>query len=355
MRPCTGRDHSYCLPRGLDVLKKEIAGRLGAYLGATRILEAAPGRPFLLVVNYHRIGDAHATPYDAGTFSCTTSTFVRQIQYLKRRFRIVDLHQATLIVHGQLKITRPTVLITFDDGYLDNYEEAFPVLQHFQVPAAFFLPTSFIGTGTLPWWDQIASIVKTSRFDRVTLSYPETVEFNLSPPHKERSIQSILRLLKRPSTLDSERFVQELEDACGSSRPRPEAARCFLNWDEAREMQQHGMSFGSHTHTHEILSKLPYHAQFQELCISRECMESELDRSIDTLAYPVGQDGTFDDDTFQALREAKYQTAFSFHSGVNRPGHIQPFNVLRGGVYSESHHVFRLRVTARAALGRELF
>jgi peptidoglycan/xylan/chitin deacetylase (PgdA/CDA1 family) len=120
-------------------------------------------------------------------------------------------------------------------------------------------------------------------------------------------------------------------------------------------MQSNGMCFGSHTHTHEILGKLTYARQFEELSTSRAILEHELGGPIDTLAYPVGQPDTFTADTFKALGEANYSTAFSFYTGVNIPGAIAPFNVLRGGVDGEPRNIFRLRTALRAATRKELF
>ncbi len=113
--------------------------------------------------------------------------------------------------------------------------------------------------------------------------------------------------------------------------------------------------FGSHTHTHEILSKLSYTQQVEELRRSRAIMEKELSRPIQTLAYPVGEPQTFSETTFEALRETGYLTAFSFYSGLNRLGRIEPFNVLRSGVESGNVWIFRLRTALCAATGSYLF
>ncbi|HZL27452.1 MAG TPA: polysaccharide deacetylase family protein [Acidobacteriaceae bacterium] len=335
--------------------KRELLAQAGAYSGFTRLAEAIPGPPLLLILNYHRIGDAAKTPYDSGTFSCTVDELDWQVSYLKRRFPIVTLEQAADIVHGRSAPLKTSVLITFDDGYRDNYDAAFPVFVKHQVSASFFLPTSYIGTGYLPWWDLIAYIVKTSCESRIALAYPESAEFDLTPARRARSVMEILKLFKRPSMTDAERFISELEAACGSTRPAESAERCFLNWDEAREMQRGGMCFGSHTHTHEILGKLSLARQTEELQTSREILERELDRTIDTLAYPVGKLDTFSADTFTALRNARYETAFSFYSGVNHPGHIQPFDVLRCSVDQVSRPLFRLRMALRTATGRNIF
>ena len=334
--------------------KKEMLAQVSAYSGATWVLELLPGTPSLLILNYHRVGEAERTPYDSGIFSATASEFAWQVGYLKRRFPIVTLPEAVEIVHGRSVPERTVVLLTFDDGYRDNFDEVFPVLRRHGVSATFFLPTAFIGTGVLPWWDVIAYLVKTSREVRVRLSYPEPAEFDLAPPARARSIMAILKLFKRPAMTDTERFLRELEAACGTTRPAGETERCFLSWEEARAMQRAGMCFGSHTHTHEILSRLSEARQVEELEVSREIMERELDRQIDTLAYPVGQPDTFSGATVAALEKTRYRTAFSFYSGVNRPGQIQPFDVRRSGVDGESRAVFRLRTTLRATTGRSL-
>jgi peptidoglycan/xylan/chitin deacetylase (PgdA/CDA1 family) len=335
--------------------KKTFIARVGARIGATRLLEALPPRPSLIVLTFHRVGDARKTPYDSGDFSCSTGEFSWQVGHLKRRFPIVDLDRAVEIVHGRAKAPRTAVLLTFDDGYRDNYDEAYPVLRAHGVSAAFFLPTSFIGTGALPWWDKIAFIVKNSTKSRIALDYPGPSAFDLTSSRRAHSIMDILQLFKRPSVTDTERFIRELEAACGFKRPADSSERCFLNWDEAREMQRNGMSFGSHTRSHEILSKLPYARQLDELKESRRILEAELGRPIDTLAYPVGQRNTFNDETFKALAEARYAAAFSFYSGANVPGKINPYDVLRGGADSEDRASFRLRVALLAAARREVF
>jgi len=335
--------------------KRELLAQAGAYSGFTRLAEAVPGPPLLLILNYHRIGDAVQTLYDSGTFSCTVDELDWQVRYLKRNFPIVTLDQAADIVHGRSAPSKTSVLITFDDGYRDNYDAAFPVFAKHQVSASFFLPTSYIGTGYLPWWDLIAYIVKTSRESRIALTYPESVEFDVTPAHRAHSIMGILKLFKRPSMTDTERFISELETVCGSVRPAESAERCFLNWDEAREMHRGGMCFGSHTHTHEILGKLPYERQLEELETSRAIMERELEQNIDSLAYPVGRPDCFSEITYRALAAAKYQTAFARDSGINRAGQIQPFNVLRCSIDGISLPHFRLRMALRTATGRDLF
>jgi len=328
---------------------------LFAATGATWLLEHIPHRPVLMILNYHRIGDREATEYDPGLFSCTAEEFDWQIGYLKRHFRMTTLDEVLGLLSGEGRIAEPRVLITFDDGYLDNYQVAYPVLQRHGVQGVFFLPTAFAGTGRIPWWDEIAYIVRHSRRTRFRLEYPQSQDFDLEIDGVARSIMNILRLYKQPAMLDHARFVEQLERACDSSRPGSGAQRCFLDWNEAREMQQGGMAFGSHTHNHEILSKLPARSQLEELTVSREILEKELGRTIDTLAYPVGARDTFSAETVGALQQAKYRAAFSFYAGFNSAGKMAPFDIRRCGVDQQSRKRLRLQTAIGSHAGNIWF
>jgi len=334
--------------------KRELISSIGAATGATWLMERLPHRPVLMILNYHRIGDASATEYDSGTFSCTAEEFDWQIGYLKSRYRMTTLDEVQELVAGG-RLSEPRVLITFDDGYIDNYQLAYPVLRRHGVQGVFFVPTAFTGTGRIPWWDAVAYIVKRSRQTRFRLEYPQPQEFDIATEGAARCILHVLRLYKQPDMRDHERFMQQLEKACDSPRPSGDAARCFLNWDEAREMLQGGMAFGSHTHTHEILSKLPAGGQLEELQVSRGILEQELGREIDTLAYPVGARDTFSAETVEALRQAKYRAAFSFYTGFNLAGSMAAFDIRRCGVDQQARNRLRLQTAMGSVAGNLWF
>jgi hypothetical protein len=152
----------------------------------------------LIVLNYHRIGNADETPFDSGVFSATAEQLESQISYFKSRFHMATLEEVFAMIGGD--VPRGTsVLITFDDGYLDNYTLAFPILRAQGVQGVFFLPTAFIGTGKLPWWDEIAYIVKHSVKERIRLEYPESTTFDLKGTGARRVSMQILRLFAQPA------------------------------------------------------------------------------------------------------------------------------------------------------------
>ncbi len=332
--------------------KREMLARASQSSGFTRLLEWTPKQRVLMILNYHRIGNAAETPYDSGTFSATTEEFDWQIQYLKRHFPIVCLEEALSIVKSGTKLRSAAVLITFDDGYRDNYTQAFPVLRTHKATATFFLPTAFIGTGDLPWWDVIAFLVKKTRNESIRLDYPETATFHLNALNRNRTIDQVLDLFKRPYMDDPQKFLANLAAACGVARPDSSAERCFLSWEEAREMQANGMTFGSHTHSHPVLSQISRERQKHELQLSRDIIQRELNARIDALAYPVGLPSSFTRETAEAAAETGYSAAFSYYGGFNRPGVADPLNICRWPVAEQSRALLRLQTAIGTATGR---
>src|SRR5215471_18807334 len=111
--------------------------------GLLRLLESVRGAPRLLVLNYHRIGDVAVNQLDDGTFSATAERFREQVRCLKRWFAAPP-PEGVLDSLERGSFSDPTLLITFDDGYRDNYELAFPILRELAVPACFFVVTGLL-------------------------------------------------------------------------------------------------------------------------------------------------------------------------------------------------------------------
>jgi len=102
-------------------------------LGLTRLLEAAPRRDCLIVLNYHRIGDFQQSRYDPAVYSATLEDFEAQVAHLRRHYNVVSLDEAVSSIRKPTCGGVSRILVTFDDGYLDNYSSAFPVLFRFSV------------------------------------------------------------------------------------------------------------------------------------------------------------------------------------------------------------------------------
>jgi peptidoglycan/xylan/chitin deacetylase (PgdA/CDA1 family) len=333
--------------------KRELLARGLLWSGASFLLSHLPPRDSLLVLNYHRIGNAADDLFDPGVFSATADQFNDQIAYLKRRLSLVTLDEALAFIDGteNEKTRRCRVLITFDDGYLDNYEIAYPILRSHGAQGVFFLATSMVGSCELPWWDRIAYLVKTARKRRFLLRYPADLAVDLDKTGLEKSLTAILKLYKMPNNSNPDRFIRELADAGEGEFPAGTLRR-FLNWDEAREMIAGGMAIGSHTHSHTVLSQLEPERQRREIAGSRELILNKLGIQAKVLAYPVGHKVSFTEQTERIARESGYACAFSHHGGINIRGKISPYDVKRTKIVRPSGHRFEVQTAIGRSTGR---
>jgi peptidoglycan/xylan/chitin deacetylase (PgdA/CDA1 family) len=274
-------------------------------------------RPGLYVLSYHRIGDWRATSYDAGVFTCEAARFREHLALLGRRFDLVNLETLRKALKQGTAPARPMAMLTFDDGYRDNYLVAFPILKEMGATAVFFLPTAFIGTGVLPWWDQVAWMVRHAAAAQIQLPYSEG-----EIPVKgdvDRAVIRVLGWFKRTDHVPVDEKLAAIREACGSPAfDASESPQLFMSWAEAREMHAAGMAIGSHTHTHSILSHLSGADQEDELGRSREILESELRAPVDTLAYPVGRSFCYTEDTISRARKVGYRLAFNHTNAIAR-------------------------------------
>ena len=330
--------------------------QIAALLQATGILgvvERASRQPGLFVLNYHRIGTTAGNELDDATFSATAEDFRLQLSYLKRWFALPPV-PAILDSLDRGRFDQPTALITFDDGYRDNYDLAFPVLRSLGVPACFFVVTGYLDAPSLPWWDRVAYSVKKTAVERLRLDYPEALEFDLRSTPRARVTYRILRAYKQAQALDQPRFFDELSAATGVDVDGPALSReLFVSWQAAREMQDAGMTIGSHTVTHPVLASLAEDAQRRELVDSRERIGQMLGAKPDLLAYPVGGPTAFTDVTRRLARDAGYRAAFRYFGGHNVAGGWDQFAISRSAVeHTESQAQFRLNAVLKTMARR---
>jgi peptidoglycan/xylan/chitin deacetylase (PgdA/CDA1 family) len=324
--------------------KRELLAHGLLWSGTSFMLSQLPAKDSLLVLNYHRIGNPDDDLFDPGVFSATADQFNDQILYLKRHLSPVTLEESLPFIDGSLKENgrRCRVLITFDDGYLDNYEIAYPILRSHGMQGVFFLATSMVGTCHVPWWDHIAYLVKTARSRRFSLRYPADLAVDIDENGLTESLRAILRSYKRPDNADPARFIRELAEEAKGEDP-PGTLRRFLNWDEAREMTRGGMAIGSHTHSHGVLSQLQPDQQYEELSKSRAILKEKVGVDADVLAYPVGAKTSFTNQTQRLAQDAGYHSAFSFYGGTNMQGKTFPYDVARIGIGDQSWNRFRVQ------------
>jgi peptidoglycan/xylan/chitin deacetylase (PgdA/CDA1 family) len=318
-----------------------------SFSGLLRAIELLPSRPGVVTFSHHRIGNRNECDYNTDLISATAEQFDYQLAYLKRHIPTLLPHELAELMTKKKRLTRLHAIITFDDGYLDNYTHAFPLLQQHGLHAAFFLITSFVGTSHLPWWDEIAYLVRHTTRASLAIACGSVTTVDLAAG-REQAIHKLVTAFKSEENRDPAAFMQQLRSE--AQVPAPKLTRRFIDWKEAKEMAAAGMEIGAHTHTHPLLSRLSSLEQQAEMRESKTAIERMIGFPVTSLAYPNGSPRDFTAETRQIACDLGYTAAFSFYGGVNPPDGGERYNILRRAPKAQPTE-FRTELALMSGLG----
>ncbi len=281
----------------------------------------------LIVFNYHRIRPAgkFATPLHDGVFGPDEATFERQIAWLRANTRVLSEQDLLEILDSRRCPAEPCAMITFDDGYRDNFELALPLLLRHSAPAIFFIPDDLIAARRLGWWDVVSYLVKSAWKQEIVF---EGRAYSLRA--RPAAIAALERAVSLAGADRTGGLLRKLAEACAVSLPAAELQDAqLMTWDHVRVLARAGMAIGSHSHTHAVLAALDGPGQRRELALSKQRLEEETGRPVHTVAYPVGGPEHFTRETCEIARECGYGAGFSFATGTNRWAAMDRFAIAR--------------------------
>lgn len=278
----------------------------------------------LYSLNFHRIGVGKDTPFDPCVFSCSSKELDEHLAFIKRHFTVITLAELEYLVKHNAVPDKRYMCLTFDDGYIDNYTNALPILKKHNLKASFFIATGLIGSNTVPWWDKIAYLVKRYNPENLTLSgWGIEVIFKDDNETYIREILSAVKSCKHSAS----RQIEELEVKFSHTLGYPDAE--FMNWEHLSMLLEAGMEIGAHSHNHDILTKLTDEELFYELSHSKALLEDKLNSSVTAFSYPVGNKSTYNEKVIEGLRKTGYRIAFNFLPGVNVSPAVTPYDLHR--------------------------
>jgi peptidoglycan/xylan/chitin deacetylase (PgdA/CDA1 family) len=301
-------------------------------------LQRRHGGSFQILV-YHRISGDN-DPFLPGT---PVDVLERQFAVLKKHWNVVHLHDIVSRTARRDPIPPDTVAITFDDGYRDNYELAYPLLKKWNLPATIFLATSFIDQEDVPWNDKIAYALQRTRKPSVTFDHQGTTRHWAlgSVPERLKARDEILWLLRHVLHEDKLRLLGEITSALGVTDFSP-LRDTMLNWSQVREMQAGGVSFGAHTVTHAYLTRLPAKEARREVCGSKSRIEAAIDVPVTLFAYPAGTEADFNEVIRDIVRAAGFGAAVTTIFGFN-DADTDLYALKRGGSAAQDPALFALQ------------
>lgn len=300
--------------------------------------------PWLTVLTYHRVGRPEGHRFDSEVIDVSPEAFDRHLELIGRYFHVVTTEEVRDYFRGA-SLGKSPALITFDDGYRDNFEVALPLLLKRGLPATFFIASSFIEQRKLFWWDRIAYVVKSSKKRRLALTYPYPIEVDLEDRAEAQT--QLLVLVKSHRGLDLPRFFEELDRAAAVALSRDEerelADRELMTWQEVRALRQAGMDVQSHTRHHRVLQTLEPEELEEELRGGRADLEAALDAEVRAVSYPVGRPIADCPELRRSIEFAGFEVGFSNATGVSPLVRtLDPLDICRLGMdYSLDEPLFR--------------
>lgn len=268
----------------------------------------------IMILLYHRCAVLETDPQ---LLAVTPENFANQVKWLKERYPVLRFDEPWELVR------EPSVVLTFDDGYWDNYAYAVPILERLQVPATIFVSTERIGTGKEPWCDDVERMILLNdnllgEKIHLDLRKQGTVDIFIADEEARRDlyyrVHDAVRLMQPD---EREEVLDEIEEEYGAFPVRP--SHRYMTEAELKKLaESRYITIGGHTVTHSRLSALSCEKQREEIEESIRFLEKTMNKKITTFSYPFGGKADYNADSVAIVREMALKTASNFPGRVYR-------------------------------------
>ena len=281
------------------------------------------------IVFYHYVRDVERTQFP-GIKALSVAGFEAQLDWLQARYDVLDGPTFERAILSGSGFDRPTALLTFDDGFIDHYEYAFPALRARGMGGIFFISGSTLGDtptllnvhrthfllsqlGAARFTAEVGEALRAAGVDtagsNATAGSPGTREgiyrYDEAPDVRIKRILNYEAPYPIATRVLSQLFDSYIGDATEFARS------LYLSAAQIREMARGGMTFGFHTETHPVLSRLSYDAQRTELQNGPNLITELTGQSTVSFCYPYGFPHTYNADTLRVLEDSGYSMAFN--------------------------------------------
>ena len=290
----------------------------------------------VIILMYHRFSDK------VEPFKLQKNVFENQIKFLKRKYNFVSLEDYTEVIIEKKSYLPPNpVIVTIDDGYWDSYTFAYPILKKYSIPATIFLATDFINHGEWLWSNKLEYILKNSEYKKFnfTLGKGREAKFDVSDFSSWHKTQlRIFNYCRTIPNIQKDELIDSLAKQLKVDVPSKAIGDFLpLTWDQIREMSNYGITFGSHSCSHPILSRLTEEELVHEIKDSKWSIEKNLGKQVVSFCYPNGTLEDFNSSVVMILQNFGYKTSVTTIPGHNNLKDINPFYLKRLSVIESDH------------------
>ena len=332
---------------GMDGLKyatRRFAARFLFFSGAIGAYRRVALRNRAVVLMYHRV-----MPWKEGKSSVfegmqvDPDTFELQMAYLRKHFNLLALDDLRRHLRNRTPFPPNSCMVTFDDGWKDNFTQAYPVLNRYKVPAVIFLSVGHIGTRKRFWQERTFTALHgireaAPRDPDIPARYrnlPEGIKIEelLALPEGKfrKEVREQIRSHKKLPLSRIEPIVEAIDACAGMTGGPSSGGDSFLSWEEIEEMSRGGIDFGSHGLTHEILTNITADEVRKEVLESRRIIEERIRKSVYAFSYP---NGDHDPVVRKCVAECGYEIAFGTRRGFAGP-EDDPLSLKRVNVHDD--------------------
>jgi peptidoglycan/xylan/chitin deacetylase (PgdA/CDA1 family) len=275
------------------------------------------------ILSLHHVRPARKGRFQPNrTLEVTPRFFTRVVRYLRRsKLDIVTLGEMhRRLVEGDF--SRRFVCLTFDDGYRDTLQVAYPVLKKEDVPFAVYVATSFPDQLGELWWLVLEAAIARSKSIAITIDGRNRT-FECRTVAEKRALYDELYgwLRSRPTEAEVRHTIRTLADFYGVDIPGFCKELC-MNWEEIAELAADPLvTIGAHTVNHPMLAKLPDKTARSEMDLSRSVIEAALTKRPEHMAFPLGDRFAAGPREFKMAAELGFKTAVTSRPGVLFPEH----------------------------------
>jgi peptidoglycan/xylan/chitin deacetylase (PgdA/CDA1 family) len=298
---------------------KDLAKKILLGSGLLRTAASLHG-PSAAILMYHSVLPDPSQWVDTyGEIAHSELIFHAQMELLAREFRPISLDEAMKHIFSGDELPRRSVVVTFDDGYADNYEVAMPVLNQAGVPATFYVTVDCVENKRLPWPSRLRFAFRNTKLSAWRDSDGKKWPLNL-PAEREAAFLRSCDACCQLSGAAQDKFVVGVELELKAEIPRQHDS-VMLSYEQMRGLQRHGHIVGSHTMTHPNMAYLKAEEAIRELAESKQRLELNLETPIRHFSYPCpALSPHWSAQTAEQTQLAGYETAVTTDNGLTRTG-----------------------------------
>jgi peptidoglycan/xylan/chitin deacetylase (PgdA/CDA1 family) len=315
------------------------------YSGILPVLARVRFNNRVLVLMYHRVlakkDDGRVIARDG--MAVSSEVFEMQMRYIAEHFDVMSLNEFVGCIEKNKGFGRNRCLVTFDDGWEDNYRKAYPVLKRIGIPATVFLATDFMGRKDPFWQERTVELLSRLRdavekdAERRTGILRECldrkVERILTCDRKalKEEVAAYVHAMKGKNPDEIKEIIGRFDDLVAASGAGISRESHFMSWDEIRDMATNGISFASHGKSHVILTRLPRPEVEREARESRTTIQELLGLPVTAFSFP---NGDYSEDVIDIVRNCGYKVAFSTQEGTHAASD-DPYRIKRYNIHED--------------------